>query len=191
MKILRPLLLGEGGPGEARAGCGGDPGKLRLSPDECSPAGRLPSPTGKVDRAQPGPDEGKQPKIEKQATLNGSVFHSMWPVSLFGCGPSSVTPYGVPPSPWGKATSRRGLHSSGLILCFRGPLHTRRCGGTLSKQERAGTSCGGRGAVPGRILYRPTPVTPTACHPLPGEGRGVRTFLGLWDGKDRIKNLSV
>ena len=74
-----------------------------------SPRRRSPSPTGKVDRAQPGPDEGKQPKSEKQATLNGSVFHSMWPVSLLGCGPSSVTPYGVPPSPWGKATSRRGI----------------------------------------------------------------------------------
>ncbi len=72
------------------------------------PRRRSPSPTGKVDRAQPGPDEGKQPKSEKQATLNGSVFHSMWLVSLLECGPSSVTPYGVPPSPWGKATSRRG-----------------------------------------------------------------------------------
>ena len=34
--------------------------------------------------------------------------------------------------------------------CFRGPLHTRPCGATLSKQERAGDSpsrrCGGRGA---------------------------------------------
>ena len=26
----------------------------------------------------------------------------------------------------------------GPFLTFRGPLHTRRCGGTLSKQERAG-----------------------------------------------------
>ena len=32
----------------------------------------------------------------------------MWPVLLSGCGPSSVTPYGVPPSPQGKAASRRG-----------------------------------------------------------------------------------
>ena len=30
-----------------------------------SPRRRSPSPTGKVDRAQPGPDEGKQPKSEK------------------------------------------------------------------------------------------------------------------------------
>ena len=72
------------------------------------PRRRKPSPTGKVDRAQPGPDEGKQPKSEKQATLNGSVFHSTWPVSLLWWGPAGVTPYGVPPCPWGKATSRRG-----------------------------------------------------------------------------------
>ena len=39
--------------------------------------------------------------------------------------PSSVTPYGVPPSPWGKATSRRGSVHRGLALTFRGPLHTR------------------------------------------------------------------
>ena len=51
------------------------------------PRRRKPSPTGKVDRAQPGPDEGKQPKSEKQAPLNGSNLHPMWPVSLFGCGP--------------------------------------------------------------------------------------------------------
>ena len=80
---------------------------------QISPAGRSPSPTGKVDRAQPGPDEGKQPKSEKQATLNGSVLHSTWPVSLLGYGPSSVTPYGVPPSPWGKASSWRGSFHRG------------------------------------------------------------------------------
>ena len=51
------------------------------------PRRRKPSPTLKVDRAQPGPDEGKQPKSEKQAPLNGSNLHPMWPVSLFGCGP--------------------------------------------------------------------------------------------------------
>ena len=81
---------------------------MNAPPPGGSPRRRKPSPTGKVDRAQPGPDEGKQPKSEKQATLNGSISHSMWPVSLLGCGPSSVTPYGVPPSPWGKAASRRG-----------------------------------------------------------------------------------
>ena len=58
------------------------------------PRRRKPSPTGKVDRAQPGPDEGKQPKPEKQATLNGSIFHSTWPISLLGCGPSSVRAFG-------------------------------------------------------------------------------------------------
>ena len=51
------------------------------------------------DRAQLGPDEGKQPKSEKQATLNGCVFHLTQPVLLLEYGPSSVTPYGVPPSP--------------------------------------------------------------------------------------------
>ena len=77
------------------------------------------------------------------------------------------------------------------FFTFGGPLHTRPCGATLSKQERAGDSY--RRGVPlpspgGRWLgaaeteegryqvgsaYRPTPVTPTACHPLPGEGKGV------------------
>ena len=82
-----------------------------------SPAGRKPSPPGKVDRAQPGPDEGKQPKSEKQATLNGCVFHLTQPVLLLGYGPSSVTPYGVPPSPWGKASSGGGrLPPAGAVL---------------------------------------------------------------------------
>ena len=44
----------------------------------------------------------------------------------------------------------------GPFLTFRGPLHTRRCGGTLSKQERAGVF--------------PTPVRASPCHRLPGEG---------------------
>ena len=39
-----------------------------------------------------------------------------------GWSPSSVTPYGVPPSPRGKATSRRGSVHRGLALTFRGPL---------------------------------------------------------------------
>ena len=89
-------LLGEGGrakgpDGSGAAGrtdlvpplfrrCGGTfpQGKVRVRPRR-----RKPSPTGKVDRAQPGPDEGKQPKSEKQAPLNGSNLHPMWPVSLF------------------------------------------------------------------------------------------------------------
>ena len=66
------------------------------------PRRRKPSPTGKVDRAQPGPDEGKQPKSEEQATLNGSVLHSMWPVSLLGCGPSSVRAFGPATFPVGE-----------------------------------------------------------------------------------------
>ena len=117
-----------------------------------SPRRRKPSPTGKVDRAQPGPDEGKQPKSEKQATLNGSVFHSMWPVSLLGCGPSSVTPYGVPPSPWGKATSRRGIYGLFWLLRFLALY------GTMSKNRQAP---GGKGGFfcpvsrPSRPLWSP------------------------------------
>ena len=45
--------------------------------------------------------------------MNGSISHSMWPVLLLGCGPSSVTPYGVPPSPWGKASSGGGFLPAG------------------------------------------------------------------------------
>ena len=44
---------------------------------------RKPSPTGKVDRAQPGPDEGCRAKITKKATLNGKRFRSTWPVFDF------------------------------------------------------------------------------------------------------------
>ena len=40
-------------------------------------------PQGKVDRAQPGPDEGCRAKITKQATLDGKRFRSTWPVFDF------------------------------------------------------------------------------------------------------------
>ena len=79
------------------------------------PRRRKPSPTGKVDRAQPGPDEGKQPKSEKQAPLNGSNLHPMWPVSLFGCGPlirhalrRATFPVGEGDLPAGEGDLRRG-----------------------------------------------------------------------------------
>ena len=169
--------------------CGGTfpQGKVRERPRR-----RKPSPPGKVDRAQPGPDEGKQPKSEKQATLNGSVFHSMVPVSLLGCDPSSVTPYGVPPSPWGKATSGGGL--GWRALCLIGgffPLirHAlRRATFTVGEGFLPAGAASGEGVLlpspggrwppqrpeEGRYQvgppYRPTPVTPAACHPLPGEG---------------------
>ena len=75
----------------------------------------------------------------------------------------------------------------GPFLTFRGPLHTRPCGATLSKQERAGDSADeGRyqvrhptaphpsRALPGPPSPRrgsgPTPVRASPCHPLPGEG---------------------
>ena len=88
-----------------------------------SPAGRKPSPTGKVDRAQPGPDEGCRTKITKQATLNGKRFRSTWPVFDFSVVfPHPSGPLALPPSPWGKATSRRGSVHRGPDLTFRGPL---------------------------------------------------------------------
>ena len=130
------------------------------------PRRRKPSPTGKVDRAQPGPDEGKQPKSEKQATLNGSVFHSTWPVSLLGCGPSSVTPYGVPPSPWGKATSRRGL--SYPLPGEGGPAKPGRVwGGTEPTARRSLSQPGADSSLYAR---EPAPHLPLRRH-LPPRGR--------------------
>ena len=141
----RHLLLEEGAARRRRVWRG--PLKTKAGPRVCSPRRRKPSPPGKVDRAQPGPDEGKQPKSEKQATLNGSVFHSTWPVSLLGCGPSSVTPYGVPPSPEGKATSRRGLPPAGASFIrayslFQGsPPHPSRAAPGPPSPSRRGQGC--------------------------------------------------
>ena len=58
--------------------------------------------------------------------------------------------------------------------CFRGPLHTRPCGATLSKQERAGDASGGGGAVPGRTLVPPHTRPGFAGPPSPR--RGLFTF---------------
>ena len=70
--------------------------------------------------------------------------------------PHPSGPLALPPSPEGKAAYRRGtLYSSPPWTC-RGPLHTRRCGGTLGKHR--GQGFGGRVAVPGLTPYRPTPV---------------------------------
>ena len=126
------------------------PLKTKDRPHVCSPRRRKPSPTGKVDRAQPGTDEGNQPKSEKQATLNGSISHSMWPVSLLGYGPSSVTPYGVPPSPWGKATSGGGV--------------------SLSSPGGRCRRSGGRGAVPGWFWVPPHTRQGFALPPSPRRG---------------------
>ena len=67
----------------------------------------------------------------------------------------------------------------GPFLTFRGPLHTRRCGGTLSKQERAGVSADeGRDAEP--TWCRPTPVPASPVHPLQaGEGPSSVTPCGV------------
>ena len=139
------------------------PLKTKDRPHVCSPRRRSPSPTGKVDRAQPGPDEGKQPKSEKQATLNGSVLHSMWPVLLLRCGPSSVTPYGVPPSPQGKAASRRG---SLTFPWGKVPPQRRKRGGTGLVQRTAPHPSG----------LRPATLSQERVFPSSGPGCARSTF---------------
>ena len=74
--------------------------------------------------------------------FNGACF------SLFGCFPSSGPGCARSTFPVGEGFLRRGSIHRGLALTFRGPLHTRRCGGTLSKQERAGAPHPAR-ATPG------------------------------------------
>ena len=64
---------------------------------------------------------------------------------------------GVPlPSPGGRWPPGGGFLRRGRSLTF--------------PWGKVAASAAGRGAVPGRTLCRPTPVTPAACHPLPGEG---------------------
>ena len=58
-----------------------------------------------------------------------------------------------------------------MAKCFRGPLHTRRKRGhPLQAGEGWGCLRPEEGRYRVGSLYRPTPVTPAACHPLPGEG---------------------
>ena len=98
-----PLLLGEGGRAKGPDGCGGDPYRSRTDRNKGSPAGRKPSPTGKVDRAKPGTAEGCRTKIAKQATLNGKRFRSTWPVFDFSVvfpHPSRLTACHLPR--WGR-----------------------------------------------------------------------------------------
>ena len=119
------------------------------------PRRRKPSPTGKVDRAQPGPDEGKQPKSEKQATLNGSNFHPMWPVSLFGCGPlirhalrRATFPVGEGDLPagafhtlsWERVAGRSPDGSGAAGRTDLVPPLIRRCGGTFPQGKVRFTS---------------------------------------------------
>ena len=68
-----------------------------------------------------------------------------------GEGPSSVTPYGVPPSPQGKAASRRWR-----FLTF--PWGEGAAAAAEEGRYRVGSGS------------RPTPVRASPCHPLPGEG---------------------
>ena len=130
-----------------------------------APAGRSPSPTGKVDRAQPGPDEGKQPKSEKQATLNGCISHSMWPVSLLGCGPSSVRAFGPATFPAGEGFLRRGR-----FLTFpwgKVPPQRRKRGGTVLVLGPAPHPSGLRPATLSQERVFPSSVTPYGVPPSP------------------------
>ena len=119
-----------------------------------SPAGRKPSPTGKVDRAQPGTDEGCRTKIAKQATLNGKRFRSTWPVFDF----SVVFP-----------------HPSRLTACHL-PRGGRRppAGAFIPSPGR-----GWPGQSPGRVwggTQNPpgtAPLPPLRRHLPPGEGKGT------------------
>ena len=106
---------------------------------------RQPSPTGKVDRAQPGPDEGCRAKITKQATLNGKRFRSTWPVFDFWVvfpHPSRLTACHLPRR--GRRPPGGGAFIGGAGLNFQGPpphpARLRRS--TLSKQERAASRRG-------------------------------------------------
>ena len=69
--------------------------------------------------------------------FNGACF------SLFGCFPSSGPGCARSTFPVGEGFLRRGSIQRGLALTVRGPLHTRPCGATLSRQERAGIPSGG------------------------------------------------
>ena len=96
--------------------------------------------------------------------------------------PHPSGPLALPPSPEGKAAYRRGTLYSSPPWTRRCPLHTRRCGGTLSKQERAGGSPLGkhRGqGVPPLIRQGLWP-----CH-LPRRGRlptGGGRFISVRPG---------
>ena len=68
----------------------------------------------------------------------------------------------------------------GPFLTFRGPLHTRPCGATLSKQERAGVSADeGRDAEP--TWCRPTPVPGLQYQPFQGFFQPFLVYAGIID----------
>ena len=134
---------------------------------------------------------GRTPII-RQATLNGKHIRSTWPAFHF----SVVFPHPAraapgPPSPWGKATSRRGLFfpvrpgpvgvPSTPAACGRHPLQAGEGRGVQHlalRRKRGRLPC-----VKGAVSRRLTEGSPCCrlgpphtrqglwpCHPLPGEG---------------------
>ena len=149
--------------------------RARKRPSVPSPAGRSPSPTLKVAGPKALTDEGKQPKSEKQATLNGSVSHSTWPVSLFWCGtphPARAAP--GPPSPEGKASSGGRRRSPAGAFPYL-PLGE---GGSAQPRRKRGRLPCVKGAVSRRLtegspccrLVPPHTRQGFALPPSPGRG---------------------
>ena len=184
-------MLSVGGPAEPGRVWRGPP-KTKDGVRVCSPRRRKPSPTGKVDRAQPGPDEGPSPawrgwtgeagtgvegtpKNEGRGTMNEKISPCNRARRMFQrSAPHPSGPLALPPSPWGKATSRRGtLYFSPPWTC-RGPLHTRRKRGHPRKAQRARDSAGKGADTRSDTLPPHTRQGLRPCHPLPGEGRGKR-----------------
>ena len=133
------------------------------------PRRRQPSPTLKVDRAQPGPDEGKQPKSEKQATLNGSNLHPMWPVSLFGCGPLIRHALRRATFPVGEGDLPAGAFHTLSWERVAGPKALTGVGRTKPPARRSLSQPGADSSLYAREPA-PHPSRLTACH-LPRGGR--------------------
>ena len=170
----------------SRDGCGGDPKRRRTGYVYAAPAGGSLPPRGRWIAAGET-DEGKVRKRSgrliptcpvrqvpgrcgHRPLREGRDFSLNRARRMFQrSAPHPSGPLALPPSPEGKATYRRGtLYFSPPWTC-RCPLHTQPCGGTLSKQERAGVRKAQRAGVPPHTRQGLWP-----CHPLPGEGRGRR-----------------
>ena len=103
---------------------------------------------------------GRTP-ITRQATLNGKTLpFNVACFSLFGCFPSSGPGCARSTFPVGEGDLPAGAF----------PYLPLGEGAAAAAEE-------GRYQV--GSASRPTPVTPTACHPLPGEGRGSSPGPGL------------
>ena len=150
------------------------------------PRRRQPSPTLKVDRAQPGPDEGKPPKSEKQATLNGSNLHPMWPVSLFGCGPLIRHALRRATFPVGEGDLPAGAFHTLSWERVAGPKALTGVGRTKPTARRSLSPPGADSSLYAREPA-PHPSRLTACH-LPRGGRlppaGAFPYLPPGEGQE-------